>query len=83
MQTITSNKFINNFDDYFRQAVLQNQLIVVADEIGTGVFLSEEEYNGLIATLELTADSRFLSQLLEADSEPLSECRVYNQSEEW
>ncbi|GHU18758.1 hypothetical protein FACS1894163_11100 [Spirochaetia bacterium] len=83
MKTVTASNFMNDFASYFRQTVKNNQLVTIADENGAGVFMSEEDYNGLIATLELTANPRFVSELNAADIQPLGECRVYTNDEKW
>ena len=83
MKTVTASNFLNDFASYFRQTVKNNQLVTIADENGAGVFMSEEDYNGLIATLELTADPHFLSELNAANIQPLEECSVYTADEKW
>ena len=83
MKTVTASNFMNDFASYFRQTVKNNQLVTIADETGAGVFMSEEDYNGLIVTLELTSDPRFVSELNAADIQPLEECRVYTTDEKW
>ena len=51
-----------------------NERINVNTKEGNAVILSEEEYNGLIATLELSSNRELRSKILEGKEEPFEEC---------
>lgn len=50
--------------EYVNQAVEYNDIINVSTKNGNAVIMSEEEYNGLMETLHLSADSRVKKEIL-------------------
>lgn len=75
MTATTISRFKKNCSEYIEQAVKYEEPVIVAMDNGNNaVILNEEYYQGLLATIELTSDPKFLAQLREAINEPLEEC---------
>ena len=74
MTATTMSRFRKNCLGYFEQAVEYKEPVIVAMNNGNAVILSEEYYRGLLATIDLSSDPRFMQQLREAINEPLEEC---------
>ena len=74
MTTATISRFKEGWPHYLEQAVKFSEPVTVAMDYGNVVIMSEEEYRGLIATIELTSDPKFYAQLKEAMDQPLEEC---------
>jgi PHD/YefM family antitoxin component YafN of YafNO toxin-antitoxin module len=74
MQATTISRFREKCNDYFEQAIQYREPVTVTTKDGNAILLSEEYYRGLIATLELTRDPRFFSELKDAIAEPLEDC---------
>ena len=55
-------------------AIRYNETINVNTKEGNAVIMSEEEYNGLIATLELCSDTELKNKITTGAKEPLDEC---------
>ena len=51
-----------------------NEVINVNTKDGNAVILSEEEYNGMLATLELCADGELKQKLLAGKAEDAEDC---------
>lgn len=83
MTNTTVTNFRKNVFAYVDAAVKYNDIVNVTTKNGNAVLMSEEEYNGLMATLELTREPGFTESISEARREPLEECAVYDPNEEW
>jgi PHD/YefM family antitoxin component YafN of YafNO toxin-antitoxin module len=81
MHATTISRFREKCDDYFEQAIQYREPVTVTTKDGNAIVLSEEYYRGLLATLELTRDPRFLAELKEAMAEPLEDCINENEVE--
>jgi PHD/YefM family antitoxin component YafN of YafNO toxin-antitoxin module len=81
MHATTISRFREKCDDYFEQAIQYREPVTVTTKDGNAIVLSEEYYRGLLATLELTRDPRFLAELKEAIAEPLEYCINENEVE--
>ena len=68
MATITN--FRKNLFSYVGNAIRYNDPVFVSTKEGNAVLLSEEEYNGMLATLELMAVPGEVEQIKEAASAP-------------
>ncbi len=51
-----------------------NETINVTTKDGNAVIISEEEYNGILATLELCTDSELKSKILAGKEESIDDC---------
>ena len=63
-----------NLFSMLRNAIKYNEIINVNTRDGNAVILSEEEYNGLIATLEINTNPTLREKILAAREEPIEEC---------
>ena len=55
-------------------AIKYNEIINVNTKEGNAVIISEEEYNGMMATLELSTDKKLRSKILAGKKASLDEC---------
>jgi len=55
-------------------AIKYNETINVNTKEGNAVILSEEEYNGMLATLELSSDKALREKILAGKEETLDDC---------
>ena len=51
-----------------------NEPINISTKSGNAILLSEEEYNGIMATLELSSNAELKKTLIDGMITPLSEC---------
>lgn len=63
-----------NLFSILSNAIKYNETINVNTKDGNAVILSEEEYNGLIATLELSSDRALRDKILAGKEAPAEEC---------
>jgi len=56
------------------QTIRYNEPINISTKSGNAVVLSEEEYNGMLETLQLLSDPAMKKKLLEGRDIPLTEC---------
>ena len=64
----------NNLFGMLSNAIKYNETINVNTKDGNAVIISEEEYNGMIATLELSSNKELCEKILAGKDEPLDEC---------
>ena len=55
-------------------AIKYNEAINVNTKDGNAVIISEEEYNGMRATLELSSNKKLRKKIIEGKKTPLKEC---------
>lgn len=82
MTNTTITHFRKNVFAYVNQAITYNNPVNIATKEGN-VVISEEEYNGMLATLELMREPGLVESILEARKEPLESCVRYDPDEEW
>lgn len=75
--------FRKNLFEYVDQAVTYGDVVNIATKHGNAVMMSEEDYNGLIETLNLTSIPGMTERLHKAAAEPIEECVKYSPDEEW
>ena len=63
-----------NLFSILSNAIRYNEVIHVSTKDGNAVVLSEEEYNGLLATLELSEESELKSKILAGKEESVEDC---------
>lgn len=63
-----------NLFDYIDLAVTYNDVISVNTKNGNAVILSEDDYRGLIETLNLSRDERVRNEIIEGINTPLDDC---------
>jgi len=63
-----------NLFSMLSDAIKYNETINVNTKEGNAVILSEEEYNGMMATLELSSNKVLREKILAGKDESLDEC---------
>ena len=66
--------FRKNVSSLLEQTLKFNEPIHVSTREGNVVVLSEEDYRGILETLEMNANPAMKQKLLEGKDTPLSEC---------
>ncbi|MEG0768046.1 MAG: type II toxin-antitoxin system Phd/YefM family antitoxin [Clostridia bacterium] len=83
MTNTTITNFRKNVFAYVNQAIAYNSPVNIATKDGNAVVISEDEYNGMLATLELMREPGLVERIMEGRAEPLESCVKYDPSEEW
>ncbi|MBR5344453.1 MAG: type II toxin-antitoxin system Phd/YefM family antitoxin [Clostridia bacterium] len=73
MTATTITNFRKNLFGYVSNAIRYNDPVQVTTKEGNAVLLSEEEYNGMLATLELMSVPGMVERINAAANEPDSE----------
>lgn len=66
--------FRKNIFSMLEQTVKYNETLNISTKEGNAVIMSEEDYNGIMETLNLMANPVMKEILLEGKNTPLSEC---------
>ena len=66
---------------YVNQAVTYNDPVHIVTKDGNAVLLSEDEYRGMLATMELMGNAQLARDLREGMDDEV--CAVYNPEEPW
>lgn len=66
--------FRKNVFSMLEQTIKYNEPLNISTKAGNAVVLSEEDYRGMIETLNLMSDPKMKSKLLDGMATPLSEC---------
>jgi len=74
MTATTITNFRKNLFGYVSNAIRYNDPVQVTTKEGNAVLLSEEEYNGMLATLELMSVPGMAEKLSAAAAEPDADC---------
>ena len=74
MLNTNATSFRQNLFGMLSNAIKYNETINVSTKDGNAVIISEEEYNGMLATLELCADSGLKSKILAGQAESIDDC---------
>lgn len=83
MTNTTITNFRKNVFAYVNQVIAYNNPVNIATKEGNAVVISEEEYNGMLATLELMREPGLVERIQAGRREPLESCTVYDPDEEW
>ena len=67
-------QFRKNVFAMLENTIKYNEPINISTKSGNAILLSEEEYNGIMATLELSSNAEFKKTLIDGMNTPLSEC---------
>lgn len=73
MNTNATNLRQNLFN-ILEQTIKFNEIVNITTKDGNAVIMSEEDYNGIIATLELMSNPEMKEKLIDGINTPLSEC---------
>lgn len=63
-----------NLFSILSNAIKYNEIINVNTKDGNAVIISEEEYNGMKATIELSSDKNLQKKILDGKNTSLEEC---------
>ncbi len=72
-----------NLFEYIEQAVSYNDVINVSSKNGNAIIMSEQDYRNIMESLYITSVPGLEDEILAASKEPLDECSVYDENEEW
>ena len=67
-------QFRKNIFAMLENTIKYNEPINISTKSGNAILLSEEEYNGIMATLELSSNAELKKTLIDGMNTPLSEC---------
>ena len=67
-------QFRKNVFAMLENTIKYNEPINISTKSGNAILLSEEEYNGIMATLELSSNAEVKKTLIDGMNTPLSEC---------
>ena len=82
MTNTTIANFHKNVFAYVNQAILYNNPVNIVTKNGNAVVISEEEYKGMLAMMELLQEPGFVESIKEGRKEPLENCVKYELDEE-
>lgn len=74
MQVMNVTTFRQNLFHTIEQTVRYNEPVHITGKSGTAVLISEEDYNDLMATLELCAVPGMQKKILDGLNTPVEEC---------
>ena len=67
-------QFRKNVFAMLENTIKYNEPINISTKSGNAILLSEEEYNGIMATLEVSSNAELKKTLIDGMNTPLSEC---------
>ena len=67
-------QFRKNVFAMLENTIKYNEPINISTKSGNAILLSEEEYNGIMATLELSSNAELKKTLIDGMNTPLFEC---------
>ena len=74
MPNTNITQFRKNVFAMLENTIKYNEPINISTKSGNAILLSEEEYNGIMATLELSSNAELKKTLIDGMNTPLSEC---------
>ncbi len=81
MININISDFKKNINDIINQTVKYNQPVSINTKLGNVVLLSEEDFNNINATIELSNNTEMKNKIIEGLNTPVSECIPENKVE--
>ena len=74
MTNINITSFRKDIYNLLEQIIKYNEPINISTKNGNAVVLSEEDYNNLMATLEIEINKKLKNDIVEGMKEPLENC---------
>ena len=74
MTNINATSLRKDLFNMLDNTIKYNETINVSTKDGNAIIISEEEYNGMMATLELCSDSRLKKKILKGSKTPIKNC---------
>lgn len=68
------NNFKKNIGSVLEQTIKYNQPVSITTESGNAVIISEDDYNNIMATLEMLNNPVMKEKIIDGLNTPLSEC---------
>ncbi len=81
MININVTNFRKDIFNILEQTIKFNEPVNIATKEGNAVILSEEDYNGLMETIYITANPRMKEKIIEGLNTPVDECIDENEVE--
>ena len=82
MTTLTPTNLRNDLFNVLKNTIKFNEKVNIATKDGNAILISEEEYNGLIATLEIYNNPNLKNKIVKGINTPLSET-ISEEDIEW
>ena len=82
MININITNFRKNIFNILEQTIRFNEPVNIATKEGNAVIISEEDYNGLMETIYLTANSKMKEKIIEGLNSSIDEC-IKEEEVEW
>lgn len=73
MATLTPTNLRNDLFNVLKNTVKFNEKVNIATKEGNAILISEEEYNGLMATLEIYKNPKLKAKIVKGINTPESE----------
>ena len=83
MTNTNITNFRKNLFEYIEQAIEYNDVININTKHGNAVVMSEQDYRNLMETLYINSVPGLAENIRTAAAQPLEECSVYDENEEW
>lgn len=79
MYTINATTFRKDLFNLVDKTIKFNEVLNISTKEGNAILLSEEEYNGLLATAEILSDHELYNKIREGLDENLKDCVAENE----
>lgn len=83
MTNTNITNFRKNIFEYIEQAIECGDVININTKNGNAVVMSEQDYRNLMETLYINSVPKLADEIKAAAEQPLEECSVYDENEEW
>lgn len=83
MTNTNITNFRKNLFEYIEQAIEFNDVININTKRGNAVVMSEQDYRNLMETLYINSVPKLAEEIRTAAEQPIDECSVYDETEEW
>lgn len=83
MTNTNITNFRKNLFEYIEQAIEFNDVININTKHGNAVVMSEQDYRNLMETLYINSVPKLADEIRAAAEQPIEECSVYDENEEW
>lgn len=74
MTNINATSLRKDLFNILDNTIKYNETVNISTKEGNAVIISEEEYNGMIATLELTSNTKLKQKIINGATTPIDDC---------
>lgn len=74
MDKVNVSNFRKDLYNIVKRTTMYNEVVNITSKDGNAVLISEEDYNNLLATLEIKLNDKLNKKILEGLATPLDEC---------